>query len=155
MAQKLVDVRGLIALLSPTDACVRLVSCTAGSLGRRGRVAPCLLPRAATRRNRIISIVACDWWPGLIFGGRRGQQRPHIAESHHRNLHVGPTSSFGLPCRPACFTFCYLLGDWEGGFGRCTSGNRVRGKRRCVIHRAPINWPFSAPKIAPNRPKSP
>ena len=57
------------------------------------------------------------------------------------------------------FTFCYLLGAWEGGFGRRTSGNRVhvRGKRPCVIHRAPINWPFSPrklPQIAPNRLKS-
>ena len=43
VAQKLVDVRGLISLLSPTNARVRLVSCTAGSLGRRWRVAPCLL----------------------------------------------------------------------------------------------------------------
>ena len=47
VAQKLGDVRGLIALLSPTDECVRLVSRTAGSLGRCPRVAPsCLLPRA-------------------------------------------------------------------------------------------------------------
>ena len=49
-AQKLGDVRGLITLLSPTDASVRLVSRTAGSLGRCRRVAPCLLlPRCHTR----------------------------------------------------------------------------------------------------------
>ena len=57
VAQELGDVRGLISILSPIDARVRLVSCTAGSLGCRWRVAPCLLPRAATGRNSKISIV--------------------------------------------------------------------------------------------------
>ena len=45
VAEALGDVRGLIDLLIPTDVCVRLISCTAGSLGRCRRVAPCLLQR--------------------------------------------------------------------------------------------------------------
>ena len=45
--------------------------------------------------------------------------------------------------------FCYSLMKYSCDRRR-TSGNRVRGKRPCVIHRAPINWPFSAPEIALN-----
>ena len=49
------------------------------------------------------------------------------------------------------YTFCYSLGAWEGGIGRHTSANLIRGKRPRGIHRAPLNLPFSAPEIAPNR----
>ena len=39
---------------------------------------------------------------GLVCGGRPGQQRSHIIDSICHNLHVDPTSLFGLPFRPAC-----------------------------------------------------
>jgi len=38
---------------------------------------------------------------GLFCGGRPGQQHSHIIDSTYRNLHIGPSPSFGLPCRPA------------------------------------------------------
>ena len=62
VAQELGDVRGLISLLSPTDACVRLVPCTACSLGRSPAPAPCslsislretLAPRCALPKSMI------------------------------------------------------------------------------------------------------
>ena len=51
--------------------------------------------------NSKISIVACDWWPGFILWGMPPQQHSHIIDFNHRNLHVGPSPSFGLPYRPA------------------------------------------------------
>ena len=37
----------------------------------------------------------------VYFVGGPGQQHSHIIDSINRNLHIGPSPSFGLPCRPA------------------------------------------------------